>query len=131
MLQAARITTVALLVLSLGLHWGLLQSLAWAGMIIRYSREAPLQEAVEKTFDGKHPCKMCLLVKEGREAEKQRDPKQAKPTPKLDLGLVWQAPALYVRCLREWVPPSEAVALRRSEAPPRPPPRLRLHSPLV
>ena len=49
-----------------GGHWMLLQSVAWAGMIVEYSRHAPLQTALEETFDGKHPCPMCRMIESGR-----------------------------------------------------------------
>ena len=41
---------------SIGLHWAFLQSVAWDGMVISYSEDAPLSEALAKTFDGRHPC---------------------------------------------------------------------------
>ena len=53
MRAAFRFATVLVLVLSLGLHWALLQSIAWVGMIASYSRVASLAEALSKTFDGK------------------------------------------------------------------------------
>jgi hypothetical protein len=40
-----------------------LQGVAWTGMLVRYSRTVPLREAVRQTFDGEHPCAMCLALR--------------------------------------------------------------------
>jgi hypothetical protein len=66
-----RIVSVAALLSICGGHWLLLQSVAWSGMIIKYSRDAPLAVAVAKTFDGAHPCSLCHVVKKGRASEKK------------------------------------------------------------
>ena len=68
-------------IFGMGAHWGLLQSLAWTGMVIKYSQHSSLREALQKTFDGKHPCSICKVVKAGRQDEQKRD------TQKLSLKL--------------------------------------------
>jgi hypothetical protein len=60
-----------ILALSIGLQWPLLQSIAWLNMLVTFSAQDGLQQAVVKTFDGKHPCKICKLVSAGRQAEKK------------------------------------------------------------
>src|SRR6476620_10779534 len=62
---------VAALAATIGLHWAFLQAVAWTGMVVSYSQSAPLTEAVSKTFDGQHPCKLCKKIEQGRKAEKQ------------------------------------------------------------
>ncbi|MCC6234859.1 MAG: hypothetical protein IT580_19610, partial [Verrucomicrobiales bacterium] len=47
------------LVLATGLHWAVLQGVAWTGMLVTYSRDASLAEAVSRTLDGEHPCALC------------------------------------------------------------------------
>ncbi|HEY2951339.1 MAG TPA: hypothetical protein VGK40_02085 [Verrucomicrobiae bacterium] len=54
------------LVLAIGGHWAVLQTAAWVGMVISYSQDSPLKEAVVKTFDGRHPCKLCKAVQAGK-----------------------------------------------------------------
>jgi hypothetical protein len=54
-----KLAVVAALACSMGLHWGFFQSVAWVGMVIHYSHDAPLTEALMKTFDGHHPCALC------------------------------------------------------------------------
>lgn len=56
---------------SIGLPWAVLQTVAWTGMIITYSLEGTLQEALAKTFDGKHPCSLCKQIEQGRKSEKK------------------------------------------------------------
>jgi hypothetical protein len=53
---------VAALACSLGLHWGLFQSVAWMRMVIHYSQAAPLTEALAKTFDGKRPSSTSVFL---------------------------------------------------------------------
>ena len=110
------------LVVSLGGHWVLLQGLAWTTMLARFSQTMPLTEAVASTFDGKHPCSLCLAVQKGQQEEQKKS--KLQPLQKLVLILDAQVLAL--------IPPpplpqgSQLVeALRsRAEEPPRPPPRM-------
>ena len=119
-----RFTTVIVLVLSLGLHWAVLQTIAWTGMIIHYSRDASFSEAVSKTFDGHHPCSMCKVIKKARAEEKQHEQEQpVKPGPKMDCGLVWECLPVDFFCERERIPVRHADAPNRSYAPPKPRPR--------
>lgn len=69
---------------SIGLPWAFLQSAAWLGMIVSYSREAPISKSIEMTFDGEHPCKLCEAVQRGESSQKKQ---QALPCmQKLDLA---------------------------------------------
>ena len=56
----------------LGGHWVVLQTAAWVGMTVEYSKTESLPEALSKTFDGKHPCKLCVAVKQGRSEEQNQ-----------------------------------------------------------
>jgi hypothetical protein len=113
---------VAALTLSLGLHWMLLQSVAWAGMIANYSRSATIQEAVVKTFDGDHPCKLCKIVREGREKEKKQDIQ--KPTTKLDLLREDFCGFASVRLPYQIAFGHPTFFYQYGDSPPSPPPRL-------
>jgi hypothetical protein len=87
--QLARTLIVAALVFSIGLHWVVLQSAAWAGMIVTYSiQEGSLLTGMSQTFDAEHPCALCGAVWTGTQKEK-KDPRQKKEThKKLLLALV-------------------------------------------
>ena len=119
-----RWTLILSVVCSLGLPWAFLQSIAWTGMIIRYSRDGSLTEAVSKTFDGNHLCPLCKAIRLARAEEKQKDAKQStKPGMKLDPGSVWQAADFYFAPSRDKFFPSDCEAHLRSNEPPTPPPR--------
>jgi hypothetical protein len=112
---------VSALVLSIGAHWALLQSVAWVSMAVSYSQTFTLKDALVKTFDGRHPCKICKAVQEGKKSE--RKPESPKPITKLELfcgaqGLAVKAPIFSPICT-DFTNPSGATAT----APPTPPPR--------
>jgi hypothetical protein len=106
----------------LGGHWMVLQTAAWVGMMVSYSERESVVVALEKTFDGAHPCVLCKVVKSGRYGE-QREP-VAKTILKLDavLAPVVKLPTLHaVEC--EYAESPCTVAARTS-APPSPPPQM-------
>jgi hypothetical protein len=119
------ITCLLAVLMASGGHWAVLQSIAWAQMLVKYSRDASLSEAVTKTFDGKHPCKMCLKIQECRKQEKRQPPLvkwEKLPEFLLDLRPVAvPAPALRDADFAAFLsnPHSDLVM-----APPKPPPRL-------
>lgn len=118
-----RMLVAIALVLSIGLHWNLLQIVAWGGMLVKYSKGVSFKVAVEKTFNGKHPCCMCKAIEKAKRDEKKAPSKETDS----------KGPQLFVTSsLRLMFPPSEGellllrVAMLRqgSTAPPVPPPRL-------
>ncbi|MBE7503391.1 MAG: hypothetical protein HS113_24500 [Verrucomicrobiales bacterium] len=123
MLAGLKSLSVLLLVLSLGLHWAALQTVAWAGMIVAYAKEGTVREAISKTFDGEHPCPLCKAIEQGREHEKQQDQKTLKPSGKLDPGILCQALHLDFRARFEPPSPAGAHSPARSDSPPKPRPR--------
>jgi len=61
------------LVATIGGHWAVLQTVAWTTMLADNLRDAPLSEAVEKTFDGKHPCNLCKQISAGKKSEQKNE----------------------------------------------------------
>lgn len=116
-------SAVLVLVLSLGLHWALLQTVAWTGMLVSFSRDGSFVEAVNKTFDGNHPCSLCKAIAKGRAAEKQQEQKQIKTGGKLELGVIWQPTGFNFACDREQISSPESQSPSRNEEPPKPRPR--------
>ena len=51
--------------------WTVLQTIAWAKMVVDYSRDNPVSEAISKTFDGNHPCGMCEKISKVRSEERK------------------------------------------------------------
>jgi hypothetical protein len=76
------IACVLAMLAMLGGHWAVLQSLAWARMLGQYAREGTLASALVKTFDGQHPCQLCLSIKHGQQQEQTQD----KNLPLIKLG---------------------------------------------
>jgi hypothetical protein len=74
------------LVLSIGLHWPLLQSVAWLNMIVSFSKEQGFQQAIATVLSGKRPCQLCKFVSAGQKAE-QKQTKEIT-TKKFDLFAV-------------------------------------------
>jgi hypothetical protein len=64
---------VLALVLSTGLHWVALQTIAWTTMLADNLRQQSLNEAVTQTFDGQHPCCLCKAIAAGKESEKKNE----------------------------------------------------------
>jgi hypothetical protein len=57
-------------------------------MLVRYSREKGVVRGVVETFDGKHPCKMCMKAAELRKRGQQPDP-QSPQREKIPIRLSW------------------------------------------
>ena len=92
-------------------------------MAVNFAQTDPLDLALKKTFDGKHPCRICKTVEEGRKSD-QKQP-TLKVEHKLELCLSREAatlpaPALLAMHLTQF----SDSHFSRSEAPPTPPPRL-------
>src|SRR5579884_2644349 len=104
-----------------GGHWAALQSVAWARMLAKNARVAPLSEALEKTFDGKHLCPLCKQIAKGRQNEKKSDRQiEVKKLEflRLSTAFVFASPA-HFDFLREQVD----IAPSLTHSPPVPPPR--------
>ena len=71
--RAAHWFLVLALSFSMGLHWVLLQSAAWMGMVVTYSQDTTLLQGVAMTFDGEHPCRWCRSVEQGAASHKQQE----------------------------------------------------------
>ena len=70
---AIAVAFLALFLLAGG-HWAILQTGAWMGMIVAYSRNGDVSTAISRTFDGKHPCALCCAVQDGRRQEEKKAP---------------------------------------------------------
>ena len=119
--RAAKLSVILAVALSVGLHWALLQSVAWTGMFVTFAQQTNLREALTKTFDGKNPCRICKLVREGQQSEQEK----ASVLPLVKIESVPGATAFVL------LPPVPAGALpaldqlgpQRTHSPPSPPPK--------
>lgn len=76
---------VGLLLVSMGGHLVLMQTVAWSRMLVDFSSESSFKEAVVKTFDGEHPCEMCKVVKKTKSEEEKKSVVKAEM--KMDVAL--------------------------------------------
>jgi hypothetical protein len=119
--QAGKWVVILALTFSVGGHWAALQSLAWMNMVARYAQTDSWAVALQKTFDGQHPCNLCKLVAHGKQSEKKPDipGKTVKiefSVPDKQVFLLPPPPLASLNPGSEWLPD-------RVEAPPTPPPR--------
>ena len=90
-------------------------------MLAENLRVAPLPQAVQRTFDGKHPCQLCKEIAQGKQSEKKSE---------FPLGLN-KFEFSYSASVFVFTPPGYSWELRFPEsfcrtlghAPPAPPPR--------
>jgi len=99
---------------------------AWVGMVVNYSQEGTVGEALAKTLGGKHPCALCKAIAKGKQSEKK--PEFPVAGKKFEFSysatvFVFSAPTHF------WRAAEVAVgADSLSHAPPVPPPRIVLGS---
>lgn len=108
-----------------GAQWLALQSIAWTRMVITYSEDYTFLEAVQRTFDGSHPCKMCKSIVEEKKNQEQAAVKFALADKKLEALPVsgFALPSPFSNEDIRFFPLAE-TRLARSSLPETPPPRL-------
>jgi hypothetical protein len=122
--RLASAALVAVLLLGLtGGHWAVLQSVAWAGMLVEYARAEGLRGGIERTFGGESPCDLCCAIEQGKAKEREREaPKVALERLKIEALLAWPAVARPADCAGEIVHAVHSarggVGRARPEAPP-------------
>ena len=105
----------------IGGHWTVLQATAWVGMLVKYSESEGMEVGISKTFDGKHPCDLCLSIAKNKQTEK-------KQTSQIDAAKIY-----LIASAQRWAlqPPRDSWCLRSTSvsllgcdsSPPVPPPR--------
>lgn len=107
----------------IGGHWAVLQSVAWGTMIANYSKSSSLASAVQETFSGKKPCRLCHVVEEGRKQE-NNTPATFQADKKIEKFLSRPVAALKVPRSedQEYPRPADEMALRVPFAPADPVP---------
>jgi hypothetical protein len=106
----------------IGGHWAVLQVTAWVGMLVKYSEAEGVEVGISKTFDGKHPCSLCLSIAKNKQTEK----KQSSQLAAGKIYLIAHAqrwtlqPPRYSWCLKTPI----ASLFSCDSSPPVPPPRV-------
>lgn len=115
------ILLIVALLMATGSHWAVLQSIAWTSMLVDNLRNSSLTEAVQRTFDGNHPCALCKQIAAGKKSEKKAEfPTVLK---KFDfvserLAFVFSAPSDF-----HLLPDRSFSVSNLAHKPPVPPPR--------
>jgi hypothetical protein len=120
-LRVLNIIAACLLIVSVGGHWALLQSAAWMGMIVSYSQESGLRAAVEKTFDGKHPCQLCKAIRDGEKEQSKQT--LVKTDLKINWMLAQKTELVWFPISKSEIRPRDLAANLLFDCPAIPPPR--------
>jgi hypothetical protein len=109
-----------------GAVWNVVQIVGWAQMIRSYSQVMPATQALQITFDGSAPCKLCHLAQDGREAaEKTPSPATFGDAEEKILLIAECAPApVLVAPDFSWPGTADYAGPARTESVPVPPPRV-------
>ncbi len=83
----ARLLAVVLVLLMQGPAI-LIQEVAWVKMLATYTQERGWTRGVVETFDGNHPCELCVKASEIRENEGGQEPAE-RPNGKLRFQFSW------------------------------------------
>jgi hypothetical protein len=121
-LRIGRWLLVAALFFAIGGHWAVLQTVAWASMIVEYSHGAAVTEAVEKTFDGRHPCPICKEIQQHQQSEKKHEALQL--VKKIELFDEPVASLVFPSRVASLLKVVDFFSSARADAPPVPPPRV-------
>jgi hypothetical protein len=58
---------------SIGLHWAVLQAVAWTTMFASNITCEDFSTAITHTFDGKHPCCLCKAIAAAKKSQKKSE----------------------------------------------------------
>jgi hypothetical protein len=107
-----------------GGQWAALQTLAWGRMLVDYTQQLTITQAIAKTFDGVHQCPMCKQVETG--SSKQKQPRQQGNLAKQVLLYTSAQSFIFPKPSGFRYPLADLLAKTRKQEPPSPPPRARL-----
>lgn len=112
---------IVALLSAVGGQWAIMQSVAWATMLASNARTECLSTAIAKTFDGHHPCPICLQIAKSRQSEKKSEaqPSLRRLEFSLERSVFVVSPPAHFFLVNE----ASSTALLLLEAPPTPPPR--------
>ena len=121
-----RIMTMAMalaLFVAIGGPLAVLQGVAWVNMVHDFSKNGSLTQAVEKTFDGQHPCPLCKRIATQRASE-EKVPVTMKIDKKAEVFIATSGSDLPLPVVDPMIygPPLFVVMPERFVAPPVPVP---------
>lgn len=121
LVRLGKIYVVLALVTMLGAHWTLLQTFAWTTMLADNLQTHSLCESVCRTFDGRHPCPICLAIAAAKKSAKKSEFTQQ--VRKLEFPPVQENFVLFAPSQFRLLPLENSFAESLLQKPPLPPPR--------
>jgi len=112
---------IVALLAATGMHWAVLQSIAWTNMLAENLQKTSVSEAIERTFNGDHPCDLCIGISKGKQEEKKTEFRCELK--KLEFILVRQPIIFSAPLDYRLLPTLIESAPEISHRPPVPPPR--------
>jgi hypothetical protein len=108
-----------------GGQWLAMQTVAWVGMIVAYSRQDGLATGVTKTFDGQNPCSMCQSIARAKndERDSQHNKQRTTPTESILIAVLPASDSPMRPSPRVWPSWRDESHERLVYPPPTPPPR--------
>lgn len=107
----------------MGGHLALLQTYAWTSMLVEYSGSSSVSEAMDKTFDGEHPCELCKVVEKSKHEDKEQQMLKSEIKMEMLLPAPLKMPFPFsseiVFCVTEFIGIFEVVHLDLPVQPPR------------
>ena len=98
--------------------YALVQTYAWAGMLVSYSKEDGLLQGAKETFSGEKPCALCCKIAEAKKADSDHGKSNDLPASPLAL-----APPRFTDAPQAMFPGMIPPVETNASAPPVPPPR--------
>ena len=125
--RIVRVLLSVLLALNLLVPANVLQTLGWVGMLAdRLVRgDMALADAVEETFDGEHPCRLCKAAQTERERETPAAPAKSPEKKPPEKFLLCDTATPLLRHAPAVIPPEAGTGLpagRDTDPPATPPP---------
>ena len=71
--RLGKILVVFALVATIGAHWALLQTVAWTTMLADNLHSGSFHDAMTKTFDGEHPCPICMAIAAAKKSQQKNE----------------------------------------------------------
>jgi hypothetical protein len=68
-----QVLMIVAMLMATGTHWLAFQSFAWTTMLAENLHTSSWQRAIQRTFDGKHPCCLCKQIAKDKQSEKKSD----------------------------------------------------------
>ena len=119
--RGGKILVIVALVLTTGLHWAALQTVAWSAMLASHLRTQSVAVSVAQTFDGRHLCPLCRAIAAAKQSEKKDA--AAAPLLKFEFPLYAETVCLTPTAAFPTVPRGNTFACRFASPPVLPPPR--------